>query len=73
MLESGVQLLVDDFVGLREILTPLGVADQRVRSAHSQKLAHRSFAGVSALFGKVDVLRADGDIAAFGCGNHSGQ
>src|ERR1700679_1111460 len=63
MLEGGVQLLVDDFVGLGEVLAALRVANQGMRSADGEELAHRGFAGVSTLFGKVDVLCADGDVA----------
>ena len=62
MLERGVQLLVDDFVGLGEVLAALGVADEGVRSAHGDELADGGLAGVGAFLGKVDVLRADGDV-----------
>ena len=55
VLERGVQLLVDDLVGLGEVLAALGVADQGMRSADGNELA-RGFASVGAFFGEVDVL-----------------
>jgi hypothetical protein len=39
----------------------------------ASKLADRGLAGVGALLGKVDVLRADGDVRALGGFNHRGQ
>ena len=73
VLERGVQLLVDDFVGLGEVLAALGVADERVGSADGDELADGGFAGVGAFFGEVDVLAADGDVRALGGFNHRGQ
>ncbi len=68
VLERGVELLVDDLVGLGEILAALGVADEGVRAADGHQLADGGLAGVGALFGEVDVLRADGDVGAVGGG-----
>jgi hypothetical protein len=62
MLKRRVKLLVDDLVGLGKILAALGVADEGVGSADGNQLADGSFAGVCALLGKVDVLRAYGDV-----------
>ena len=50
------------------------MADQRVRSAFDcLQLADGGFARVRALFGKMNVLRADRDVGALGCCNHSRQ
>ncbi len=73
MLECGVQLLVDDLVGLGEVLAALGVADERMRSADGHELADGGLAGVGAFFGEVDVLAADGDVGALGGGDHRWQ
>ncbi len=73
VLERGVELLVDDFVGLGEVLAALGVADERMRAADGLELADGGFAGVGAFFGKVDVLRADGDVRSLGGFNDGGQ
>ncbi len=43
VLQRGMQLLVDDLVGLGKILPPLRVADQRMRSAHGQQAGLRKF------------------------------
>ena len=42
-------------------------------SAHSHQLPDRSLARVRALFGKVDILCADGNVRSLGARNHSGQ
>ena len=68
VLECGVEFLVDDLVGLGEVLTALRVADERVRSANGFQLADGGFAGVCALFGEVDVLTSDGDVGCH-CGS----
>ena len=73
MLQRGVQLLVDDLVGLGKVLPPLGVANQRKRAAHRLELAQRGLAGVSALLGKVDILRSNQDIASLGGCDHRRQ
>jgi hypothetical protein len=43
------------------------VADERMRSAHGHQLQDRGLAGVGALLGKVDVLRAHGHIRPLAC------
>ena len=41
VLERGVELLVDDFVGLGKVLAALGVADEGVGCADGEELADR--------------------------------
>ena len=60
--ESGMQLLVHGLVGLGEVLTALGMADESMCTTDGLKLTDRSFARVCAFFGEVDVLGADRDV-----------
>ena len=77
VLERGVQFLVDDLVGLGEVLAALGVADERVRPTDGDELTDGGFAGIGAFFSKVDVLAADGNIdplaAAMTVGSRTGD
>ena len=73
MLEGGEELLVDDLVGLGEVLAALGVADEGVGRADGEKLADRGFAGVCAFLGEVHVLATDCDVGPGSGGDDGGQ
>jgi hypothetical protein len=62
--QRGLQLLVDQIVGLGKILPPLGVAEDDVGRPDGLQHQGRDLAGVGALVGEVHILRAHGDTGA---------
>ncbi len=71
--QRGLQFLVDQLIGLGEILPALGVAEDDMRGTDGLQHHGRDLAGIGALIGKMHVLRADGDAGAGGCGYHHGD
>jgi len=62
--QGGLELLINDFVSLREILAALGVSKNDVGGAEGFEHERGGFAGECTLVGEVHVLRADGDAGA---------
>jgi len=67
-----MQFLVDDFVGLVEVLAALGVSDERVCCADGLEHGCGGLAGVGAFFSEMHVLQAYGDVGG-GCGFDDGR